>query len=166
MQAERFELTHRPASAAEQEATWFGLACAVASASPAHRARPLAALRQLLLPALRHGQIKFYFDGAGQPAAYVAWAAVAEDVEPRLLTGRPWQLHESEWNEGGAVWIVDFVARPGFARAVARDLRAQVFASLGRLRYVRTRKGRLRLHELERAPTRAALRVRRATSGN
>jgi cytolysin-activating lysine-acyltransferase len=161
MQLERITLTPEPSAEAHQNAAWLGMACAVLAASDAHQELPLVHLRNVLLPAIRHQQIKFYFDEQGRPAGYVIWAMLAEDVERRFLAHRAWLLHESEWNEGPMVWLVDLAARPGFARAMATQLRHGLFEKLDRLRYGRIRKGQFHLFELSREAPRG-LRVQRA----
>ena len=112
--------------------------------------------------ALRHRQIKFYFDEQGRPAGYVIWVQAAADVEQRFISLKRWVLHHSEWNEGDQVWIVEFAARSGYAAAIVQDLRCGLFASLGQLRYARWRRGALQLREITRLPGGSALQILRA----
>lgn len=83
-------------------------------------------IRQWIEPAVMHRQISFAFDETGRALAYWTWAFLAEDVESRLYRKSPLLLHESEWNEGSRLWIMDFVAPFGFVADLVGHLRASL----------------------------------------
>lgn len=84
-------------------------------------------LRLWTEPAIRHKQIKFFFDERGRLIGYITWAYLASDVEHRLIHDPNVLLHESEWNEGGSLWILDFVAPFGHAWAIVRHAMTRMF---------------------------------------
>ena len=67
----------------------------------------LVDFRVWVIPAIDHQQIVFFFDDYDNPAGYVIWANLAPDAEHRLLNDSSFLLHESEWDEGSATWILD-----------------------------------------------------------
>jgi hemolysin-activating ACP:hemolysin acyltransferase len=71
-----------------------------------------------IMVAIAHEQIRFGFDDAARPVCFWTWAYLAPDVERRLMTSSTVSLHMSEWNEGGNLWIVDFVAPHGHLRSI------------------------------------------------
>lgn len=96
----------------------LGLVAELMCQSKVYRNQPLAFLRTWVMPAIEHDQIRFLFDHAGEPVAYWTWAFLAPDVEHRFIHDSHVLLHESEWNEGGQLWIMDLVALRGFIRSV------------------------------------------------
>jgi len=87
----------------------------------------LASLEPQLWPAVTLNQILFYFDGRGNPRAYVTWAYVTDAVLKDVSSDENRLLHLSEWNEGENLLIVDFVAPFGHAGRFARHLYRSVF---------------------------------------
>jgi hemolysin-activating ACP:hemolysin acyltransferase len=53
--------------------------------------------------------------------------------DPKVL------LHDSEWIEGTRLWIMDFVARKGAARAILKQIRETMFLSFTEARSLRRR---------------------------
>jgi hemolysin-activating ACP:hemolysin acyltransferase len=86
-----------------------GLAATLMGQSPRYRGYPIAVIHLWLEPAIRHDQIKFFFDESGIPVGYMTWAWLTEDTEFRLIHDRTILLHISEWNEGDRLWILDLI---------------------------------------------------------
>lgn len=82
---------------------------------------------ELILPALKHQQLRLYCDHEGAPTAFIAWAFVDATNELRLRQGLPLASHDA-WRSGERLWLLHFAAPYGHARGVARDLRENVFA--------------------------------------
>lgn len=162
MKPERQLVSDQPSDVARRDAEIIGFACAVLGSRSDVAGDSLTQRIDLVHSALRHRQLKFYFDEQGRPAGYVIWVQAATDVEQRFISLKRWVLHHSEWNEGDQVWIVDFVARPGYVPAIVQNLRFGLFSSLGQLRYARWRRGALQLREINRQPGCASLQVLRA----
>lgn len=131
------------------EACEYGFVYMLMRHSPLHQTYPVSYMQQLVESALKHKCLKFYFDELGMPVGYAIWATVADDVEERFMRSGRWQLHPSEWNEGTTLWLLDFIAPFGHARAMLDDL-ANVFAGTHiALRYFRVRHNRLRFGEAQ-----------------
>ncbi len=110
------------------------------AASRFHNRLNISYVKQVIEPALKHRQLEIYFNSRGEPVAYVAWAFVTENVERRFIESGRWNLHVSEWNEGTALWIVDFAAPTGNVRYVLSHMRDQLFGRYESVRYFRYRK--------------------------
>lgn len=87
------------------------------------RDREIGDFHAWVMPALRHNQIMFVFDKGGDPLGYWSWAHVAPDVEERFMASERSVLHESEWNEGGALWVMELVAPNGFVSDIVSFIR-------------------------------------------
>lgn len=103
----------------------LGIAAHLWAAHASYGMLPMYRLNVYVIPALVHRQIGFVFDEYNNPVAYVVWGFIAPDVEPKIMAGLP--IHPSEWNEGGRLWIVDFVAPFGNVREIVAFLRATQF---------------------------------------
>lgn len=126
----------------------LGLATALASQSR-YRAFPTARLQTWVWPAIAHHQIQFAFDESGVPVAYWTWAWLAPDVECRIIEISSAQLHESEWNEGSNLWIMDFVVVQDYLTDVVRHLCCTKFEEVAKAYSLR----RHRNGELKRVAT-------------
>lgn len=100
----------------------------------------LLELTNRLYPPILHNQIMFLFDKAGVPLAFWTWAYTADDVYTRLASQSNAKLHVSEWNEGGCLVVMDFVAHASVLRDVIFYIRT-VFGAGQRHIFVR-RQGR------------------------
>ncbi len=107
----------------------YGLAAYLSAHASGHRS--LAELNHWIMPAIQMGQIMFAFDRAGVPLAYWTWANLAEDVERRLMADSYARLHESEWNEGGRLLVLEFAAPFDYVGDIARYVRYWAGTSLG-----------------------------------
>ena len=129
--------------------TKCGYALDLISTSP-QMGRPAVVMRELLIPAIKHDFIKFYFNCDGVVVGYVIWAFLAIETEQRIIRTGSLQLHPSEWNEGESLWILDFIARPGHAKYILAHLRDDLFHDPESLRYFRCRNKQLIIKEVSR----------------
>jgi cytolysin-activating lysine-acyltransferase len=95
-----------------------------------YRLLPIARLSIWVFPAIAHGQVKFAFDESGSPIGYWTWAWLASDASKRLIKDPGATLHESEWNEGDDLWIMDFSIQRGYLRDVIRYMREVQFSDV------------------------------------
>jgi hemolysin-activating ACP:hemolysin acyltransferase len=79
----------------------------------------------------------FYRWNDSEPVGYVTWALLAPDVEHRWLHDPQVLLHESEWNEGENLWIMDFLALPGYCEDIVEFIEQNMFAGYSEARSVR-----------------------------
>jgi len=105
----------------------LGLVAQLMYQSRVYQSYPLACLRYWIEPAIELQQIQFLFDHEGTPLAYWTWAFLAPDVEYRLIHDPKVLLHESEWNEGNKLWIMDLVASRGYLRSVISYMKSSIF---------------------------------------
>lgn len=128
-----------PDPAVRKTAEQLGYAALLMSSSENHRRLPVAHFHTVLQPAVRVGNIKFYFNEDGVPTGYVVWAMLSNEVHHRLRT-RKFSLHASEWNEGDNLWILDFAALSGYLKYISRSFANTL--KLGReVNYFRIKKG-------------------------
>ena len=80
--------------------------------------RDVLNLNQWIMPAILHEQIMFVFDRGGIPIGYWTWAYLASDVEIRLRYDQNAVLHESEWNEGNSLWVMELAAYAGYVNDI------------------------------------------------
>lgn len=91
------------------------------------------------MPALRVNQLCVIRNSRGEPIGYAIWAFLSDEVAAEMQANPDRLLHYSEWNEGLNAWIIDFVALPGFARALASALRHGPLKGFNRFKGIRTR---------------------------
>lgn len=99
---------------------------------------PIACVTLWIEAAVRHEQIYFFQDEAGQVCGYMTWAWIAEDAEQRLLRDPNVLLHISEWNEGERLWILDFLVHTGDVRTWIQEART-LFGEVEHAKSVRRR---------------------------
>ncbi len=150
MSTDFFTLFPVPSQRAIDAVAPLGFAAQLMADSTHHAALPASYLRKVIEPAFQHRQMKFYFNGDGDPVGYVIWVMAAPDVERRFLRSGQWNLHKSEWNEGETPWIIDFLVPYGNLRQVLRDLRDDVFRAHRAVRYARIKGQRLVSKEISR----------------
>ncbi|QDE40690.1 toxin-activating lysine-acyltransferase [Luteibacter pinisoli] len=88
---------------------------------------PMFMLKRWLFPALDQGQYAIFADEDDRVVAMVSWAFLDARRSRDMAEGDIGMLHPSEWSEGLNLWVVDFVAPYGHARAVTRYLRDVIF---------------------------------------
>ena len=94
-----------------------------------YRAYPLVSLSAWIDPAIVTNQLAIFHESySGNPVGYMTWAFLAPDVEHRWLSDPNVLLHESEWNEGGNLWIMDFLAMPGYCEDIIEFIEKNMFA--------------------------------------
>lgn len=127
-----------PSPAVTRQATQLGYYVLLHRQS--HPSTPLdpGHLSRCVLPAIRQKRIAFYFDAFNQVAGCVIWAFVADDVRERLFRYGKFHLHESEWNEGEDLWIVELMAPFGHLKYMLRDLYETRFKEMPTISYLRT----------------------------
>jgi cytolysin-activating lysine-acyltransferase len=91
------------------------------------------------IPALRVNQMCVIRNERGEPTGYVLWAFLSDEVASQMIANPDRLLHYSEWNEGLNLWIIDFVAQPGFARKLVSALRNGPLREFDRFHGIRIR---------------------------
>ncbi|RQP23681.1 toxin-activating lysine-acyltransferase [Piscinibacter terrae] len=144
------EVRGEPADDERRNCTLLGLVSGLMSEAPSHSHLPWAHVSTVLIPAISHRQVKVYFNEDGDPVGYVVWAHLADDVERRAMQTGQFSLHESEWNEGNTLWVLDLLALPGHLKYMLRDMRDSLFASDEAVRYLRIKHNRRMAKEIGR----------------
>lgn len=134
-----------------------GQAVELLSRTPAGRLRSVSHVRDVIIPAIRHGQIEFLFNEDKKPVGYVIWAYLAEDVEQKIFKA-PYTLHYSEWNEGESLWLIDVVTQNGYLKDVIKHLRDKLFLEAKSIRFCISRRNKHRALEIERGQFTGCLR--------
>lgn len=143
-------LTVSPSGKPNYVSVMLGFACELLSKSPTHATFNIQHIGRILIPAIRHRQLNVLFDQDGKAIAYLVWATLMEDVETRFAEEKEIRLHESEWNEGKSLWIIDLVVIPGYMLAVKKYLSDLAFPEINNFRYMRKCRGTLKLFEMRR----------------
>ncbi|WP_170912713.1 toxin-activating lysine-acyltransferase [Xanthomonas axonopodis] len=99
----------------------------------------LACVKVWLYPPILMKQIRFFYDYRGQPIGYATWAFLSDDVVDRLKNDPRFILHDSEWNEGSNVWVMDFVAISGYSRNLVAKLAEVEFLDCALVKSARRR---------------------------
>jgi cytolysin-activating lysine-acyltransferase len=106
-----------------------GTVAHLAALSQQYRHLPMAVLRDWIDPALMADQLViFYKWNDSLPVGYISWAFLAADVEDRWMHDPKASLHPSEWNEGETLWIMDFLALPGYCEDIVEYVDQHMFA--------------------------------------
>jgi cytolysin-activating lysine-acyltransferase len=121
----------------DRRAEQMGLVASLMCRSASYRRNAIAYLRLWIEPAISHRQIHFAFDEKGKPIAFWTWALLAPDVEHRLIHKPAPRLHESEWNEGDHLWIMDFTSQPEYVRDIVGFMRHSLFTQYQQARSIR-----------------------------
>lgn len=127
------------------EAATLGSAIWLWMHSEQHRNAPLHTLPVLLLPAIKRRQFILVAE-AGQPVFFLSWANLSAEAEQRYLRNSPLLMPEQDWDSGGRMWILDWIAPFGHTRAMSRLLERHLFANrLARALYHRGEEKGLRI---------------------
>jgi len=119
----------RTVGAALGEITWL------LTQSPNHRhALFLADLEWLVMPPLRHGQYRLFYN-EGKPVGVALWAWVDEAGASRLANGA--RLPVQGWRSGSELWLVELIAPSGGQQAMLDNLTGTVLAGR-KFRFLRT----------------------------
>ncbi|XZG71863.1 toxin-activating lysine-acyltransferase [Chitinibacteraceae bacterium HSL-7] len=107
--------------------------------------RSVVPMANMLLAAIYHEQYRVFFDRNGSPIAFVTWAFPSIRVQNALAQFPDYVLHESEWDEGGAVWVLDLVVKPGFLRFIVNELRNGIFGECSVVRFAHQKRNTRRI---------------------
>lgn len=115
-----------------------GVVAYLMATSKQYRSYPLGSLTVWIDPPIFTDQLAvFYRWNDSEPVGYVTWALLAPDVEHRWLHDPQVLLHPSEWNEGENLWIMDFLALPGYCEDIVEFIEQNLFAGYSEARSVR-----------------------------
>ena len=115
-----------------------GVVAYLMATSKQYRAYPLGSLTVWIDPPIATDQLAvFYRWNDSEPVGYVTWALLAPDVEHRWLHDPQVLLHPSEWNEGENLWIMDFLALPGYCEDIVEFIEQNMFVGYLEARSVR-----------------------------
>ncbi|WP_308422165.1 toxin-activating lysine-acyltransferase [Dyella nitratireducens] len=89
-----------------------------------------------LWPAVRLNQIVCTTGRSGVWTGYATWAYFTPEFATTFVKSDPPFLHISDWNEGYQLWILDFVAPLGHARALVSQLRSRLSRDFKEARHV------------------------------
>ena len=81
---------------------------------------------QSILPPIDLNQFRIYYKKNGNPVGFVSWAFLSKEKEERYLKGE-YSVQINDWNCGDNLIYTDFIAPFGDARAMMKDLGANVF---------------------------------------
>ncbi|WP_338909944.1 toxin-activating lysine-acyltransferase [Serratia marcescens] len=73
--------------------------------------------------AINQNQFKILFDHLDNPLGYITWAYLRDETLGRLINAPQFLLHNSEWDEGGTLCILDFCCKPGSAHLCLEHLK-------------------------------------------
>jgi cytolysin-activating lysine-acyltransferase len=105
-----------------------GVVAHLMATSKRYRSFPFVSLTLWIDPALVTNQLAiFYRWNDGEPVGYISWALLAPDVEHKWINDPEFVLHTSEWNEGGTLWIMDFLALPGYCEDIIEYVGENMF---------------------------------------
>jgi hemolysin-activating ACP:hemolysin acyltransferase len=113
--------------AARHASATFGEIVTLLMRTPEYKSLSLGDLDQLIIPALRVGQVSVATaqsktSGVTAPVGAIAWACVSDDVAKRLASqaGEPIRISPEEWKSGDIVWVV---ASAGEGRVLSEMLK-------------------------------------------
>ncbi len=108
-------------------------------------------INEEVLPAYRHGKIRFFYQYDQIPVGFVTWAHLSPETEARIIgTLDPW-LHISEWNEGKSFWL-KYMYLPRALRSEGWQLCLnELFVTEQSARVLLERRGHKQALELDRA---------------
>jgi cytolysin-activating lysine-acyltransferase len=89
-------------------ASALGQAVWLMTVSKDHRGLPISAIESLVTPAVLLQQFKLYMKDK-QPVAFVAWAAVSDEIKASLAAGS-YVLEPQDWRSGPNIEIVACVS--------------------------------------------------------
>jgi cytolysin-activating lysine-acyltransferase len=137
-----FNVVDEPSKLARSSGEELGYVCALLTNFPRRSTMRLKDVTRLVIPAMRHRQIKFFFSEEGNPVAYIIWAMVTEEVIDRIQKTERYDLHISEWNEGEELLILDLVAGYGRLKFVLHKVSDGIFKNCKSVAFFRHKKDR------------------------
>jgi len=97
---------------------------------------PIASIWAWLLPPEKLDQLHLFLNREGRVIGYVTWALLNEKSHQPYEHGDFSLLNPPQWNEGSYLWIIDFVALPGYVRICLRQAK-QLFHDRDVIFYMR-----------------------------
>jgi cytolysin-activating lysine-acyltransferase len=115
-----------------------GAVAHVMAQSKQYRGYPFVSLTAWIDPPIFVDQIAIFYDSKGRnPVGYITWAWLAPDVVDRWKNDPKVMLHESEWTEGESLWIMDFVALPGYCLDIIALVKKTMFLEVAEANWLR-----------------------------
>lgn len=122
----------------KRNAEQIGFAMQLYATHPKRQEWNISRLGALVIAAVYHEKIRFFFNQDGAPIGLVIWAFPSQEIQDFLLQEPNYVLHESEWDENGTLWILDFLAPPDHMICIMNELRHTTFAAQKIVKFVRT----------------------------
>jgi len=138
---------------AANSATLFGNAAAVLSGCNRYNTASFADVAGFIATAIRHRQLKCYFDQRNHLVGAVAWMWLDKAVLRRVL-GEPTfppSIHISEWREGDIFFVPLLVAHRQSLADIMRDLQQDLPMGASAIAWINHRRNRLHVVPLGRA---------------
>ncbi|MCG9060186.1 toxin-activating lysine-acyltransferase [Laribacter hongkongensis] len=126
MTSSRFLVAPALTGEAFNESAMLGASVWLWMHSALHRQRPLHALEELLMPAIKHGQFILASE-QDKPVFFLSWAAMNQDAERRYLSRHPVFMKHDDWVSGDRIWLLDWIAPFGHSLAM-RHVVKRLFA--------------------------------------
>ena len=113
--------------------------------TPAYSRYPIGSIGAWIQPAIFHQQARVFRDTRDVPVGYVTWAFLSPEVAVACSAQANRILHFSEWNEGDQLWLMDFLALPGWGRHLVNAIKNELFPCEACIRWARTKRQGLTL---------------------
>lgn len=121
MRGPRIHSTVMPSEARHHSAS-IGEAMRVASRVQGYQRVPLAQFCEWMTPPTLLDQLRLFYTESAICVGYATWAYFTPPIAERYLRDKLFVPRIDQWKEGRELWIVDFVALPGAAPAIAKQL--------------------------------------------
>ena len=105
-------------------------------------------LEGVVREAAARGLLQELRDGTGDLVGFAALACVGPETERRFMETKRALPVGSEWLEGESWWVVDLVVPPGGSLSAMRAI-ASAVVHVERVRYVRRRRGKMMVKEMD-----------------
>ncbi len=114
-------------NANKRNAELFGFALQLCSLHPNRQEWSVGRLSALIISAVYHEKIRFFFNREGNPIGYIIWAFPSPEIQNLIFHEPNYVLHESEWDEDGTLLVLDFVINPQYLFNICSELRRTTF---------------------------------------
>lgn len=118
----------------------IGFAMQLYSIYPLRREWDISRLGNQVVSAVYHEKIRIFFSQDGIPVGLIIWAFPSSSIQDTLLNEPNYILHESEWDENGSLYIIDFIAFPSYLFSILHELRKTTFAPYSEVKFIRVKK--------------------------
>jgi cytolysin-activating lysine-acyltransferase len=129
------EELRRNAAAEKLLASAFGQVISLLMRAPQYKARTLADIERLVVPAVVTGQysvaeVQSKQNGLVAPVAVALWASVSKAVDERLSRESDMEvrLDPPEWKSGENIWVVEALGEPRVIESVMKRLAQKKWA--------------------------------------